>query len=272
MTDSSAPDDETGQDLVPAAPPPAPIQHDPAGAAALPEEDPDEPELDARGYDPAAYRWVPVLRKPRRDGWTPQRQVDFIRALADTGIVEQAAREVGMSVGSCYRLRNAPEGTAFAAAWETALVHAARRLVDVAFERAVNGSDEPVFDKDGRRVGRRMRQNDRLLMFLLRGFMPDRFRYAHRDLRTADEPPPPPELPLDEAVARLVPVEPPAPHLLLPPEDLEDALDIADMLDGELPHWHRGRGDEEPDLTSISPELERMLHPPEDEDEAGDAV
>ena len=276
MTDSSSPDDETGQDLVPAVPPPAPIHHDPAGAAALPEGDPDEPELDAHGYDPAAYRWVPVLRKPRRDGWTPQRQLDFIRTLADTGIVEQAAAAVGMSVASCYRLRNAPEGAAFAAAWDSALAYAARRLVDVAFERAINGTEEPVFDKDGRRVGRRMRQNDRLLMFLLRGYMPERFRYAHRDLRTADEPPPPPELPLDEAMARLAPVEPPDPHLLLPPDDLEDALDIAEVMDGELPHWHRGRGDAEPDAAAASapppnPALERMLHPPGDEDEDHDA-
>lgn len=266
MTDSSSPDDETGTDLVPAAPPPAPIRFDPAGAAALPEEEPDEPELDAHGFDPARYRWVPVLRKPRRDGWTPQRQLDFIRTLADTGIVEQAAAAVGMTVGSCYRLRNAPEGVAFAAAWEAALAHAARRLVDVAFERAVNGSDEPVFDKQGRKVGRRMRQNDRLLMFLLRGYLPERFRYAHRDLRQADEPMPPAEPSLDEALARLGPVEPPEPHLLLPPDALADALDTADLLDGELPHWHRGRGDAERDAAAgweppVNPELERMLHP-----------
>ena len=36
------------------------------------------------GVDLAAYQWVPVLRKPRKDGWTPQRQVEFIAALADT--------------------------------------------------------------------------------------------------------------------------------------------------------------------------------------------
>src|SRR5436853_4172366 len=96
MTDSSSPDDETGQDLVPAAPPPAPLTHDPAGAAALPDE-PDDPPPDAHGFDPSAYDWVPVLRKPRRDGFTPQRQLDFIRALADTGCVETAAHAVGMS-------------------------------------------------------------------------------------------------------------------------------------------------------------------------------
>jgi hypothetical protein len=260
MTDSSSPDDETGHDLVPAAPPPAPIHTGPAGAAALPDGDLEEPALDAHGFDPAAYDWVPVLRKPRRDGFTPQRQLDFIRALADTGCVEMAAHAVGMSPKSCYRLRNSPQGTQFAAAWDAALPYAARRLLDLAFDRAIHGSDEPVFDKEGHRVGRRMRQNDRLLMFLLRGYMPERFRYAHRDLRQADEPPPPPELPLDEALAQLLPVAPPEPHALMAPDRLEVALQCADLLDGQLPHWHRGRGDAEaPEPLSLGPDLERAL-------------
>ena len=109
--------------------------------------------------------------------------------------------------------------------------------------------------------------------------MPERFRYAHRALRPADEPPPPPAVPLDEAMARLLPEEPPEPHLLLPPDDLDDALDMADMLDGELPHWHRGRGDAETpaEPPPPAPELEQMLHPARDvedqaEDEDGDAL
>jgi hypothetical protein len=259
MTDSSSPDDETGQDLVPAAPPPVPLTHDPAGAAAVP-DDPDEPDLDAHGFDPAAYDWVPVLRKPRRDGFTPQRQLDFIRALADTGCVEMAAHEVGMSPKSCYRLRNSPEGAQFAAAWDAALPYAARRLLDVAFDRAIHGSDEPVFDRDGNRVGRRMRQNDRLLMFLLRGFMPERFRYAHRDLRQADEPPPPVELPLEQALQHLLPVQPPEPHKLMAPDELEMRIQCADILDGALPHWHRGKGDAEPyEAPPPDLEFERLL-------------
>ena len=281
MTDSSSPDDETGQELVPAAPAPAPIHHDPAGAAALPDP-PDDAPLDAHGFDPARYEWVPVLRKPRRDGFTPQRQLDFIRALADCGCVEEAAHAVGMSPKSCYRLRNAPEGTQFAAAWDAALPYAARRLVDIAFDRAVHGTDEPVFDKHGKRVGRRMRQNDRLLMFLLRGFMPERFRYAHRDLRQPDEPAPPPEPSLDEALAQLLPVPPAEPHALIAPEALDVAIQCADILDGKLPHWHRGRGDAEPpEEISLGPDFERALEsakreaaglpPGEDEDpEVGD--
>jgi hypothetical protein len=97
-------------------------------------------------------------------------------------------------------------------------------------------------------------------MFLLRGFMPERFRYAHRDLRQADEPPPPPELPLDQALAQLLPVAPPEPHKLMAPDDLEVAIQCADILDGTLPHWHRGRGDAEPpEAAPLGPEFERQL-------------
>lgn len=215
---------------------------------------------DAHGFDPGDYKWVPVLRKPRQDGWTPQRQRDYIGALAERGCVEQAAREVGMSVRSCYRLRHAPGADSFAAAWDAALAHAARGLVDLAFDRAIHGSAEPVFDKEGRRVGRRMRQNDRLLMFLLRAYMPERFRHAHRDTLAPGEAPPPTPAPLAQALQRLEPVPPEAPHLLTAPEELETTLQVADILDGELPHWHRGRGDAEPTPDSpLGPEFERAL-------------
>lgn len=217
-----------------------------------------ETGLDRHGHDPADYQWVPVLRRPRSDGWTPQRQRDFIAALADDGRVEYAARQVGMSVNSCYRLRRSPGGENFAKAWDVARAHAAHRLIDIAFDRVIDGCEEPVFDRDGNRVGRRMRQDPRLHTFLLRAYFPDRFRFAHMDVRHASEPPPP-ELPtLHEAMERLEPVRPENPHLLMAPDELENALDMADLLDGDLPHWHRGR----PDVLPPDPpneEFERQL-------------
>jgi hypothetical protein len=236
--------------LVPQAPPP----------------DPDlgsEPALDAHGFDPADYKWVPVRRKPRKDGWTPQRQQDFISALAESGCVEHAAIQVRMTVQSCYRLRRSPGGESFAAAWDLALQHAAHRLLDMAFDRAFRGSDEPVFDREGRVVGRRHRQNDRLTMFLLRAYMPDRFRHAHRDWRAPDEALPPPAPPIGELLARLQPVPVAEPHTLMEPEELEDAVLCADLLPGQLPSWHRGRGDDEPPLApsaKVEAEIDRLLH------------
>ena len=153
-------------------------------------------------------------------------------------------------------------GEQFAAAWDVALEHAARVLLDTAFDRAFNGSTEPVFDRDGNRTGIRYRQNDRLLMFLLRAYMPERFRHAHRDWRRADEDLPPAPPPMEEALRRLEPVTPAEPHTLLPPDELEVALECADILDGELPRWHRGnadleRGGPEPDA-AFEERLERV--------------
>ncbi|HVJ70648.1 MAG TPA: hypothetical protein VM531_03915 [Sphingomicrobium sp.] len=57
----------------------------------------------------------------RHDGWTPQRQLDFLEILSGTGSVTRSARAVGMSRESAYRLRlREPDGL-FAAAWERAL-------------------------------------------------------------------------------------------------------------------------------------------------------
>lgn len=229
------------------------------GQALVPRAGAEPPaELDAHGFDPGAYRWIPVLRKPRKDGWTAQRQVDYIAKLADYGCVEQAAREVGMAVNSCYRLRR--ESPAFAAAWDAALAHASRRLVDLPFDRAIHGSDEPVFNREGHRVGRRMRHNDRLLMFLLRAYMPERFRHAHKGVRTPDEPPPPASPPIEEVLRRLEPVAPAEPHKLMSAEDLDVELRCAEIGDGVLPRWYRGRGDAEPRVDySLGEEFERAL-------------
>jgi len=161
------------------------------------------------------------------------------------------------------------------------LVHAARRLADLAFDRAIHGSDEPVYDKDGRRVGRRMRQNDRLMMFLLRAYMPERFRNAHQDVRQPGEALPPASPPIEEALRLLEPAAPADPHLLMAPDALESALQVADLGDGRLPHWHRSKGDGEPQpYCSLGPEFERQLEeakregaglPPDAaSDEAGD--
>ena len=217
-------------------------------------------QLDAHGHNLSDYQWVPVLRRPRSDGWTPQRQVEFIAALADYGSVEQAAQQVSMSIMSCYRLRRAPGSEGFAGAWDAAMAQAARKLVDLAFERAINGSEEPVFDREGSRVGRRMRYNDRLLMFLLRAYMPDRFRYAHRSLRSPDEEQAAPIEQVADAIRRLEPVPPDNPHLLMAPDELAPALATAQFLEGELPHWHRGRPDfAEHTASPFEEEFERQL-------------
>lgn len=54
---------------------------------------------DAHGFNPDDFEWIPVARQRRSDGWTPQRQREFIEVLADTGSVVEAARAANMSDG-----------------------------------------------------------------------------------------------------------------------------------------------------------------------------
>ncbi len=116
----------------------------------------------------------PVPLKPRHDGWTPDRQRDFIEALADTGSVEAACKHVNMTTVGAYRIRRLPEGASFRKAWDAALDLGVRRLEDVAMDRALNGVEEP-FYVYGQHVGTRKKYNDRLLMFMLRNRNPERF-------------------------------------------------------------------------------------------------
>ena len=151
--------------------------------------------LDAHGHNPADYDWVPVLKKRRHDGWSPQWQRAFIEALADSGSVTYAARAVGMSRQACYELRRSPGAENFDRAWDVAIHASSRQLIDIAFDRAINGVEEPLFDKEGQRIACRYRYNDRLLMFLIRAHAPDQYRHAHRDGRDADEKLPAPPQP-----------------------------------------------------------------------------
>ena len=86
---------------------------------------------------PAPPDFTPVPRKPRHDGWTPERQRVFIAALADTGSVSRAARWVNMSPEGAYYLRRQPGSEGFRRAWEAALDFGVQRLKDIAYERAI---------------------------------------------------------------------------------------------------------------------------------------
>jgi hypothetical protein len=57
----------------------------------------------------------------RSDGWTAERQLRFIDALAQTRSVSRAAAAAGMSRESAYRLRDRREGALFALLWDRAL-------------------------------------------------------------------------------------------------------------------------------------------------------
>ena len=63
----------------------------------------------------------PVPCAPRKDGWTPERQAQFIGCLAEMRCVRATAARVGMGRESAYRLRKRPGAAGFAAAWDAAM-------------------------------------------------------------------------------------------------------------------------------------------------------
>ena len=202
-----------------------------------PAAQPPGPPRDAHGFDPDAYEWRPVARRPRADGWSPDVQRRFVEALADTGLVTAACEAVDMSVQSAYRLRRAPGAESFARAWDAAIDDATDHLAAVAFSRALEGVEVPVFDRDGCRIGARRQVNDRLLMFLLRAYRPERFGGVERPQRTPPARPAAPAAPphrappaLAQAMAALGPVPPADPHLRMPPERLAEALESAGAM------------------------------------------
>jgi hypothetical protein len=70
---------------------------------------------------PRVPPFYPVPTRTRRDGWTLQRQAEFLGMLAETGSVMGACEAVAISRKSAYRLRALPGAESFAAAWDAAL-------------------------------------------------------------------------------------------------------------------------------------------------------
>jgi len=129
------------------------------------------------GSSPDQPSFTPVPVRARRDGWTVERQYAFIQALAETGIVEEACRRVGMSRTAADNLRKRPCGAPFRRAWQAALDYALYRIEEDAFARSRHGVARPIFHK-GEQVGEWRHYDERLTMFLLRCYRPERYGKA----------------------------------------------------------------------------------------------
>ncbi len=225
-------------------------------------EGPPRNELDTLGdpstYNPDAYRWVPVRRQARYDGWTEEKQRRFIEVLADTGLVATAAKAVGLTRESAYRLRRAAGAEAFAAAWDAARHHAGGLIEDIAFERAIEGVAVPVLNADGEEIASRTRYDTRLLVFLLSRLRADRYGGGSGTGPRGGPPPgaadraPPP---LALSLRALEPALPAPPEELLG-EELPHELDMADLADGALPQWLQEQR-VEPDMSDGRDKRER---------------
>lgn len=135
--------------------------------------DPDDPLL---GFKPVVHK------EPRRNTITPPRQRAFVAALAECGIVVQAARKIGASTDALYKLRNRPDGAEFSAAWDAAIDRGVMRLEDCALARAIEGEERMVVSA-GKHMGTEVRHNDALVMFFLRNRRGERYAPDWRALR-----------------------------------------------------------------------------------------
>ncbi|MBA2934129.1 hypothetical protein HZF05_08445 [Sphingomonas sp. CGMCC 1.13654] len=174
--------------------PGAPLRDPAPGApAATPADDAQaEGVTDAERPPAVAHSADTPSPAPRHDGLTPERQRIFFETLAATASVSRAAKACGLSRQALYAQRNRADADAFREAWDVAMTCAINLLGDIAYDRAIEGVEEPVFWK-GEQVGTRRRFNDNLLMTLLRvrdpfGFAPQSdlrhwagaHSYAHR--------------------------------------------------------------------------------------------
>ena len=126
---------------------------------------------------PGWFRPVPL--RARRDGWSVARQCAFLARLYVTGSVAAAARHVGMSRASAYRLRESEGAQSFAHAWDRVLTppgsgHVARlrddfrKVTDAALlARLETPLVQPVLYR-GRMVGIRRKPDRAALVRLLR--------------------------------------------------------------------------------------------------------
>jgi hypothetical protein len=105
-------------------------------------------------------------RPPRHDEWTFRKMGAFLRELAASQSVKHAAKSVGMSRQSAYKLRTRLQGTPFAMAWEVALEAGLQQLAHAVMDRALNGVEQPHY-YHGELVGTTRKYDNRLAAWVL---------------------------------------------------------------------------------------------------------
>lgn len=136
---------------------------------------------------------APVGRKPGsvvpNQALDENRKAIFLAELRRHGIPVAAARAAsphssGGAISSFYHLRRMdPE---FAAAWSDALQEACANVESEIHRRAVEGWEEPVFQR-GELVGTITKYSDRLLELRAKGLMPERYAVERRDVKVSGE-------------------------------------------------------------------------------------
>lgn len=118
---------------------------------------------------------------------TDERKQIFLAELRRHGIIRAAARAASPhsesdAVASFYWHRK--NDLEFAAAWDAALGEAVANVELEIHRRAVEGWEEPVYQK-GELVGTVTKYSDRLLELRARGLMPEKYAVERRDVKVS---------------------------------------------------------------------------------------
>ena len=129
------------------------------------------PDIAARaGTPPGEPRdrlaFEPVPLRYREDGLTPEKQREYVEALADCGVAREAAARVGLTEQSINRVRRRSDARSFDRACEAAHIFGARQLRSIAYQRAVEGTLKGHY-YHGERVSEERVHDNRLLIYLL---------------------------------------------------------------------------------------------------------
>ena len=124
-----------------------------------------------------AFDPVPQMRR-RRVGWDEDRQRAFVMLLATSPSIGFAARQLGMSRQSVYRLLERPGAEQFAKAIDQAIDHGLATLRVTGVMRGLGEDAVPVFRR-GRHVRTELRRNDKLAMTILRQATQDQNAMRH---------------------------------------------------------------------------------------------
>lgn len=104
---------------------------------------------------------------------TPKKRAASLKHLAETGLVSELARLVGVSCDAVYKL--AERDPEFKAAWEETLEEHVELLEAEADRRAVEGVDHPI-TYQGKITATYKEFSDVLLMLRLKALAPEKYR------------------------------------------------------------------------------------------------
>lgn len=115
-------------------------------------------------------------------------QGEFLKAVSEIGTISGAARLVGISRDVHYDWMQDP---AYAARFEVAVDRFSDNLEREAIRRAYEGTEEPVGWHQGEPGGYVRRYSDTLMIFLLKGAKPKKYRERYEVGADPDNPLPP---------------------------------------------------------------------------------